>query len=321
METLQLQEIPRTEPLHKQAADVVGLPLPEAVRPLQIAWGYAFCLAGIHVASVLALFPYYFSWTGVVLALLGQLYGLVGISLCYHRLLTHQGFKCPKWLERTLAIVGVCCLQDTPARWVAVHRLHHQHSDQRPDPHSPLVSFLWSHMGWLLVRHREHSNVMFFEQYSRDILRDRFYLLLEKNLAWFWIYALHAAAYYAAGLTIGYGAFGDWPRAVQFASSVVVWGVFVRTVAVWHCTWAVNSVTHIWGYRNYDTGDDSQNHWLVALLAHGEGWHNNHHADQRSAAHGHRWWEFDLTYSVICLLEWAGLARDVVRPRCWRDKP
>src|SRR6185436_190809 len=98
---------------------------------------------------------------------------------------------------------------------------------------------------------REHSNLMFFEQYSRDVLRDPFYLRLEKNLAWFWIYALQAAGYYVAGLAAGYVAWGQWAVAVQFASSVLVWGVFVRTVAVWHCTWAVNSVTHLWGYRNY----------------------------------------------------------------------
>jgi fatty-acid desaturase len=320
MESLQLQEKPRTKTLPRESVAVSPLTLPEAVQPIEIAWGYALSLVGIHLLSLLALFPYYFSWTGVTLAAVGQAYGMLGITLCYHRLLTHRGFSCPKWLEHGLAIIGVCCLQDTPARWVAVHRLHHQHSDRRPDPHSPLVDFFWSHMGWLLVRHREHSNVMFFEQYSRDVLRDPFYFRLEKNLAWFWVYAAHAVAYYVAGLGVGYLATGHWQAAMQFASSVLVWGVFVRTVAVWHCTWAVNSVTHLWGYRNYETGDDSHNHWLVALVAHGEGWHNNHHADQRAAAHGHRWWEFDPTYWVIRLLELTGLVRDVVRPRCWRKK-
>ena len=175
MESLQLQEKPRTKTLPRESVAVSPLTLPEAVQPIEIAWGYALSLVGIHLLSLLALFPYYFSWTGVALAAVGQAYGMLGITLCYHRLLTHRGFSCPKWLEHGLAIIGVCCLQDTPARWVAVHRLHHQHSDRRPDPHSPLVDFFWSHMGWLLVRHREHSNVMFFEQYSRDVLRDPFY--------------------------------------------------------------------------------------------------------------------------------------------------
>jgi sn-2 palmitoyl-lipid 9-desaturase len=302
------------------ASGLAALELPEAVQPLQVAWGYTFALISIHLLSLLALLPYYFSWTGLVLALVGQLYGLFGITLCYHRLLTHQGFTCPKWFEHLIAIIGVCCLQDTPARWVAVHRMHHQHSDRRPDPHSPLVNFLWAHMGWVMVRHRVHSNVVVFEQYARDILRDPFYFRLERNLAWFWVYAIHAVAYYFAGLAIGWLASGKFSDGVQLGSSVLVWGVFVRTVAVWHCTWAVNSVTHVWGYRNYDTGDDSRNHWLVAFVAHGEGWHNNHHADQRAAAHGHRWWEIDPTYCVIHMLELVGLVRNVVRPRAWREE-
>lgn len=294
------------------------LSLPNEVRPLRIDWGYLFSIAGIHALSLLIFVPSYFSWTGVALFLIGlPLYGMFGITLCYHRLLTHQGFSCPKWLERGLAVLGVCCLQDTPARWVAVHRLHHRHSDQQADPHSPLVSFFWAHIGWVLVRHREHSRLTFFEQYARDILRDPFYLALERNLAWFWVYSLHALVYFALGLAAGRWLGGNWAAGVQLGASWLVWGVFFRTVFVWHATWAVNSVTHLCGYRNYDTSDDSRNFWLVALVGYGEGWHNNHHADQRSAAHGHRWWEFDLTYVVICWLERLGLAKDVVRPRAW----
>jgi stearoyl-CoA desaturase (delta-9 desaturase) len=246
---------------------------------------------------------------------------MLGITLCYHRMLTHRSLVCPKWLERSLAVLGVCCLQDTPARWVAVHRLHHQHSDRQPDPHSPLVNFLWAHVGWVLVRHREHSRVTFFEQYARDVLRDPWYLALERHIAWFWVYWLHALAYFVAGLVAGRLGSGQWMAGVQFGLSLLVWGVFFRTVFVWHATWAVNSVTHICGYRNYDTADDSRNHWLVALIGWGEGWHNNHHADQRAAAHGHRWWEYDVTYAVIRGLELLGLAKNVVRPRVWRLNP
>jgi stearoyl-CoA desaturase (delta-9 desaturase) len=211
-------------------------------------------------------------------------------------------------------------LQDTPARWVAIHRMHHKHSDERPDPHTPLVNFFWAHVGWVLVEHREHSNLLLFEQYARDILRDPFYLWLERKLAWFWIYLAHAFAFFAVGFLIGWPWSGTLMGGVQFGTSLLVWGAFARTVAVWHITWSVNSVTHVWGYRNYETGDDSRNHWLVGLWASGEGWHNNHHADQRAAAHGHKWWEFDLTWRVIRLLEMLGLAKNVVRPRSWREK-
>jgi stearoyl-CoA desaturase (delta-9 desaturase) len=109
-----------------------------------------------------------------------------------------------------------------------------------------------------------------------------------------------------------------WAAGVQFGLSILVWGVFVRTVAGLHITWSVNSVGHLWGYRNYQTRDDSVNNFLVALFAHGEGWHNNHHAEQRAAAHGHKWWEIDPTWTTIRLLEMVGLAKNVVRPKCMR---
>jgi stearoyl-CoA desaturase (delta-9 desaturase) len=101
---------------------------------------------------------------------------------------------------------------------------------------------------------------------------------------------------------------------LQLGLSWLVWGVFVRTVFVWHGTWAVNSVSHMSGYRNYDTAEDSRNQWLVALLTHGEGWHNNHHASQRSAAHGHKWWEIDMAWWTIRALEVVGLAKNIERP-------
>lgn len=319
MSAVELRAKQRSSGRSAGVAGIDRLPLPEAAHPVQLDWGYVWSISGIHVASLLIFVPWYFSWTGVALAVVGlPLYGLFGITLCYHRILTHRGLTIPKWLEHPLAVLGVCCLQDTPARWVAVHRLHHQHSDRQPDPHSPLVNFFWAHVGWVVVRHREHSRVTFFEQYARDVLRDPFYLALERNIAWFWVYWLHALVYFLAGLVGGRMISGNWMAGVQFGASLLVWGVFFRTVFVWHATWAVNSVTHVCGYRNYDTADDSRNHWLVALVAYGEGWHNNHHSDQRAAAHGHRWWEYDMTYAVIRLLEWAGIAKDVMRPRVWQ---
>jgi stearoyl-CoA desaturase (delta-9 desaturase) len=107
---------------------------------------------------------------------------------------------------------------------------------------------------------------------------------------------------------------GDVAGGIQFGASLLVWGVFVRTVYVWHITWAVNSVTHLWGYQNYEVSDQSRNNWIIGLTNNGEGWHNNHHAKPRCAAHGHKWWELDLTYSFIVLLEKLGLAKNVVHP-------
>jgi len=296
--------------------------------------GYALVIVLVHLLALLALFPWFFSWLGVALAIGGHFFfGVLGMTLGYHRLLTHRGFTCSRWLERLLAVLGVCCLQDTPARWVAVHRMHHQHSDEQPDPHSPRVTFLWGHFGWLMVANPECESTMFLDRYARDLLSDRFYRRLERRWVALAIFAAHAALFFLAGFLAELA--WTWARsadvsvtattalahAAQFGVSLLIWGVFVRTVMVWHVTWAVNSLSHWSGYRSYPTNDDSRNNWLVALAAHGEGWHNNHHAEPRSAAHGHRPWEFDLTWVVIRVLEMVGLAHDVVRPRCWATTP
>ncbi|MCG8653735.1 MAG: acyl-CoA desaturase, partial [Pirellulales bacterium] len=245
-------------------------------------------------------------------------FGMLGITIGYHRLLTHRGFTCPKWLEHFFAILGMCNLQDSPARWVAIHRLHHQHSDKRPDPHSPLAGFLWGHMGWVVCRHKDLDRTSHYERYVRDLLRDPFYLRLERYGGWFYVFLGHAALIIAVGAGVGLWLDGV-SGAIRYAASWAVWAVAIRTVFVLHGTWAVNSLAHVFGYRNYETRDQSTNNWLVALLAHGEGWHNNHHAQPRSAAHGHRWWEFDMSWWVIRFLERVGLAKDVVRPKL--EKP
>jgi stearoyl-CoA desaturase (delta-9 desaturase) len=289
---------------------------PPGVYPVRILWPYSISIVAIHLLSLLAFFPWFFSWTGVFLVPFGHyFFGMLGMTLCYHRLLAHKGFTCPKWFEHFLAVLGVCCLQDSPARWVAIHRKHHQYSDERPDPHSPLATFFWGHIGWLLVENRDLSTATFYEHYARDLLRDPFYFWFERRLMWLWTYVAHAVLFFLIGLGIGWATTGRYWGGVQFGMSLLVWGVFVRTVVVWHVTWSVNSLTHIWGYRNYETTDNSRNNWLVGLLAHGEGWHNNHHAEQRTAAHGHRWWEFDLTYLTIRFFEAIGLFKDVIRPR------
>src|SRR5215470_6422392 len=150
------------------------LPPPAAVRG-RVLWIPAILVLSFHVMALLAFDPWFFSWTGLLLAVLGTfLCGSLGISLCYHRLLTHRGFRCPKWLEHGLAILGFCAVQDTPARWVAIHRRHHQYSDEQPDPHSPLVSFLWSHVGWIVMQNEELNRLGIYERYAKDLLQDRF---------------------------------------------------------------------------------------------------------------------------------------------------
>jgi sn-1 stearoyl-lipid 9-desaturase len=291
------------------------LSLPATVTPIRIDWVFALGLIGFHLAAMLVFLPYFFSWTGVLLVPLGYyVFGTLGINICFHRLLTHRSFAVPKWLERTLVVIGVCAMEDTPAMWVANHRRHHHYADEQPDPHSPLVTFLWGHLLWGMVKNNEYKRLEWFNRYARDIMRDRFYAGLERyNASWlivfasWWVFFLGG---YFAELTLG----GTTEQAIQFGASLVVWGVFVRTVATWHITWSINSVTHLWGYRNYETKDSSRNNIIIGFLANGEGWHNNHHAHPGSARHGHNWWEIDVGWLTIRGLMALGLATKVVLP-------
>ncbi|TWT88349.1 Fatty acid desaturase [Pseudobythopirellula maris] len=282
----------------------------------QIAWRYAVPIVAIHALALLAFVPWLFSWTGLVLCLAGAyVYGGLGINIGYHRLLTHRSFRCPLWLERTCVVTAICCLEDAPASWVAAHRLHHRDSDEQPDPHSPLVSFFWSHIGWLLVKNPAVHSLGVYDRYARDVLRDPFYMWLQRGMNAMWVYAIHLLAHFLIGLGLGYLVAGTAMGGLQLGASLVVWAVLLRTVLVWHITWSVNSLTHLFGYRTYDTDENSRNNWFVALVSSGEGWHNNHHADQSSASNWRRWWEIDLIWLVILLWERLGLAWDVVRPR------
>ncbi len=314
------EPVSHAEPFPLSPDFVAGqrLPYPKQVSR-RILWRYAVPLFVGHAAALFVFVPWLFSWSGAALLWVGiYFYGGIGINLCYHRLLTHRGFRCPLWLERFFVFVALCCMEDAPASWVATHRQHHNESDHEDDPHSPLVNFFWSHLGWLLVDNSAVRNTSAFDRYARDILRDPFYMKLQRSLLPVWIYLAHALLYYVAGFGAGYLVTGTIMGGVQLGLSWLVWGCIVRTVCVWHISWSVNSLSHVFGYRSYPTDDNSRNNWLVALLSSGEGWHNNHHSDPAAANTRHRWWEFDLIFIVVEVLEKVGLVTHVVRPRAER---
>ena len=177
-------------------------------------------------------------------------------------------------------------------------------------------------MGWVFIKNGSHDSTFHYEHYCRDILRDPYYFWMECKLRWFWCLRCARGSFLSGRIGDRLGFDGQWMAGVQFGASLVVWGVFLRTVFVWHITWTVNSLGHVFGYQNYDTGDSSRNNFLFALISNGDGWHNNHHAFQRCAAHGHMWWEFDVTYMTIQFLERLGLATKVVKyPLAGRDTP
>jgi fatty-acid desaturase len=273
--------------------------------------GFLLC----HSLAVLALFPYFFSWTGVFLFVAGTIvFGVLGLNVGFHRLLTHRGFSCPLWFERVLAILGTCSLEFSPALWVAIHRRHHHFSDEENDPHSPNHGLFWAHFGWLLKRSGDMKSRPLTDRYARDLMRDPLYAFLERKKNWITVAFAVWLMFFAAGAFGVLATGGSQAEAVQFGWSLLVWGGALRTIFVWHTTWSVNSIAHVWGYRNYDTADNSRNNVLVGILAGGEGWHNNHHADPTSARHGHQWWEFDFSWQMIRALRAVGLVWDVAQP-------
>ncbi len=256
---------------------------------------------------------YTFSWSGLVLMFFfAWVTGCLGITLGFHRLLTHTSFKCPRFVRYFLSLCGCLAWQGSPVQWVGTHRLHHSESDQEGDPHTPKHGFNWAHIGWNLFR---TSKDFKFQQAASDLMKDPFLRFMHR---WFAVpQFILAGVLFALGYYVGEGRLGLPAHAqggIFLGTSWVIWGVAIRTVVVWHGTWFVNSAGHTWGYKNFRTKDDSRNTWWVAMLSFGEGWHNNHHAFQRSAAHGLKWWEFDMTYFIIRSLKLVGLAWDVVLP-------
>jgi fatty-acid desaturase len=298
-----------------EARDRARAPALESRKFWRIKWRYATPIILVHLVALLACVPWFFSWTGVVLAVLGTyVFGILGMNIGYHRLLTHRSFSCPRWMERSLAVVGACCLEESPTVWVALHRQHHSTADKEEDPHSPVGSFLWGHIGWLMIKSRNAEPGPSIDRYARDLTRDPFYARLDAHDNWIKVALLSWATLFALGFAIAILGGGTGFEALRFGSSLFVWGCAVRTVLVWHLTWSVNSVTHLWGSRNYETSDSSRNNVVIAVLNGGEGWHNNHHADPRSARHGHIWWEFDLAWLTIRVFMLLGLASNVSLP-------
>ena len=261
---------------------------PKVNRYSTINWITFVAMSAFHVGAVAALF--YFSWTAVALTAFFYWVSIgLGIGMGYHRLHTHRSYKVPKALEYFFAICGTLTLEGGPIFWVATHRIHHQHSDTDNDPHTPHHGGFWAHMGWILFGEGHHNATALMSRYAPDLATDPFYRWLN---SWHWV-----------PLTVfGFAvlALGGWP--------MVLWLVFFRVTVGLHSTWLVNSATHMWGRRRFQTKDDSKNSWWVAILTFGEGWHNNHHAHPTSARHGLAWYEIDLTWLQIRALRFLGIA-------------
>jgi stearoyl-CoA desaturase (delta-9 desaturase) len=254
-------------------------------------WNTSVFMVIFHLGALVGLFM--FSWKALVATVvLWWIAGSLGIGMGFHRLLTHRGFKTPKVVEYLLTICGLLALEGGAINWVVTHRIHHAFTDLPGDPHSPRDGGWWSHMGWILAGTAQQHSRAVMDRYAPDLMKDP---------VQFWLNRLYFVPLIICGMLLL--AFGGW--------SALMWGVFVRVTVGLHFTWLVNSATHMWGKRRFETTDDSTNNWLVALVTFGEGWHNNHHAHPRAARHGLKWYELDINWIGIRALQLMGLARNI----------
>lgn len=266
-------------------------------------------VAGLIVGLWL-LWGVHFNW--LYLGLLVGMYLITGfgITIGYHRLFTHRSFVTPRWVSAVLAIMGSMAVEGPVLHWVAVHRKHHQHSDEHEDPHSPhayggglwgMLRGMWhAHIGWSLGS-RKHNDL---SSYVYDLKKDPL-LVWTSRLFPVWV---------ALGLLIPAVLGGLLTMSWMGVLLGFIWGGLVRVLLVHHATWSINSVCHLWGSTPYKSNDESKNNAIFGILALGEGWHNNHHAFPRSARHGLAWWQFDISYIIIRAMSWVGLARRINVP-------
>lgn len=257
-----------------------------------INWSTSITMVVFHILSVVALF--FFTWQALAVTIfLWWVSGSLGVGMGYHRLLTHRGFKTPKFVEYFLTLCATLSLESGPINWVATHRIHHQHTEvPGADPHTPREGGWWAHMGWILTGTAQQYSEATLRRYAPDLYKDRVHRLINR--------------FFYIPLTLS-GVILYWLGGWSF----LLWGVFFRVTFGLHATWLVNSATHMWGTRRFETTDDSRNNWWVALLSFGEGWHNNHHAHPVAARHGLKWYEIDMNWWGIRTLQLLGLAKNI----------
>ncbi len=245
----------------------------------------------VHVACLLV-FVTDFSWGAVAICIAVFFLRMFGITAGYHRYFSHRSFKTGRVFQFVLAFLGTMSLQKGVLWWAANHRIHHKYSDLEGDVHSPVRSgFWWSHVGWILSPDHEETHyekIPDLAKYPELRWINEHFLIPPLILA--------AALYAAGGLS--------W----------LTWGFFLSTTLLWHTTFMINSLAHVYGTRRYETTDTSRNNPWLAIVTMGEGWHNNHHSFMNSARQGFFWWEIDTTYYILKMLSWIGVTWDLIQP-------
>ncbi len=256
----------------------------------KVNWVASIPFLGAHVLPLLAIVTG-ITWTSVALCIGLYWTRVFFITGAYHRYFAHRTYKLNRFWQLVFAVGGATCVQKGPLWWAAHHRLHHQHTDTELDPHTPLKGFWWSHVGWILS---DRSSATPTER-IRDFASYPELRFLDRH-DWIAPWALGVACF----------AIDGW--------SGVLIGFLLSTVLLWHATFTVNSLAHIFGWRRFETSDTSRNNPVIAFITLGEGWHNNHHAYAPSARNGFYWWEIDVTWYVLRVLSWLGIVRDLRLP-------
>jgi stearoyl-CoA desaturase (delta-9 desaturase) len=254
---------------------------------------------GVHVAAVVGALWIGWSWAAFAWLLGGYAVRMFAITAGFHRYFAHRTYKTSRAFQLLLGVLGMSAAQQGPLWWAAHHRRHHKHSDEPEDVHSPRQrGFLWSHLGWILASRHTQTDLA----RVKDLARYPELRFMNRHDVSF-VVGFSVLLYLTGGAT------------------ALSWGGFVAQVLCWHATFCINSLAHVWGGRPYATSDDSRNNTFLAVLTFGEGWHNNHHHYQRSARQGFHWWQLDVSYYVLKVLERLHLVWDVEGvPRHIRDR-
>ncbi|MBI3784339.1 MAG: acyl-CoA desaturase [Deltaproteobacteria bacterium] len=259
---------------------------------------------GVHLACLMVLWVGW-SWFAVSICAALYLLRVFGITGGYHRYFSHRAYKTSRPVQFLLALLGTSAVQKGPLWWASLHRHHHRYTDVEEDIHSPKISgFWWSHVGWILsdrYMSTKWEAIRDFARFPELRFLNRYHLMTPLSLA-------------IALFLTGYALEHNLPGLRTSGSQLLIWGFFVSTTLVYHATFTINSLAHVFGTRRFETSDSSRNNLILSLLTLGEGWHNNHHRYPGSERQGFYWWEIDVTHYVLRSLSWLGLVWDLREP-------
>jgi len=259
---------------------------------------------GVHAACLLAFWAGW-SWIALLTCAAAYFVRMFGVTAVYHRYFSHRTYKTSRPVQFVLAVIGTSAVQKGPLWWAAHHRVHHRYADTDKDVHSPTVrGFWWSHVGWIL------SNK--YDETKWELIRD---FAKFPELRFLNRYHLLTAVAMALGM-FGFGALlnHSFPSLHTSGLQMLAWGFFVSTTLLYHGTFSINSLSHVFGRRRFQTKDTSRNSFVLSLITLGEGWHNNHHRYPASERQGFYWWEIDITHYILRMLSWARLVWDLREP-------